>query len=158
MTSRTKTHVFSPILAFSLAALVPGGTSSGQEPASVSELEKELRETEVAFAATMAARDLDAFTGFLSEEVIFFTGDNRLRGREAVSEAWAPYFEGEAAPFSWEPEAVAVLGSGDLGFSSGPVFDPEGKRIGTFNSVWRRLPDGSWRIIFDRGCPSCDRS
>jgi ketosteroid isomerase-like protein len=24
---------------------------------------------------------------------------------------------------------------------------------GSFSSVWRREPDGSWQIIFDKGCP-----
>lgn len=116
-------------------------------------LEDELRAAERAFAKTMADRDLDAFSAFLSPEVVFFSGEEILRGPQAVSRAWARFFEDEEAPFSWQPEAVAVLDSGTLGFTSGPVLDPEGARIGTFNSVWRRLPTGGWRIVFDRGCP-----
>lgn len=112
-----------------------------------------LRAAEIAFAATMAKRDLDAFASFLSPEVVFFTGENELRGPDSVSQAWSRFFEGKEAPFSWSPEAVAVLDSGMLGFTSGPVLDPEGNRVGTFNSVWRRSGDGSWRIVFDRGCP-----
>lgn len=123
-----------------------------EEP-TVEELEAELRAAETAFAQTMADRDLDAFKGFLAEETVFFTGMTTLRGKEAVAEAWSRFFEGLAAPFSWAPEAVAVLDSGTLGFSSGPVLDPEGKRIGTFNSVWRRGARGEWKIVFDRGCP-----
>jgi ketosteroid isomerase-like protein len=33
------------------------------------------------------------------------------------------------------------------------VRDPAGTLIGTFTSIWRRETDGSWRIIFDKGCP-----
>jgi len=51
-----------------------------------------------------------------------------------------------------------LLDSGTLAMSSGPVYDPEGKRIGTFNSVWRREPDGSWKIVLDKGCPPCESS
>lgn len=108
---------------------------------------------ESAFAATMADRDLNAFVGFLDPETVFFAGPTELRGAEAVKKAWAPFFQGEAAPFSWRPEVVSVLDSGSLGLSSGPVLDPEGNRIGTFNSIWRLDPDGAWKIIFDRGCP-----
>jgi ketosteroid isomerase-like protein len=49
-----------------------------------------------------------------------------------------------------------VLDSGGLALSTGPVFDPEGHQIGTFSSIWRREPDGSWRVVFDKGCPVCD--
>ena len=76
--------------------------------------------------------------------------------KAAVVAGWAPYFEGPRAPFSWAPEQVEVLGSGSLALSSGPVRDPEGRRIGTYNSVWRRESDGRWRIVFDKGCPPCD--
>lgn len=124
--------------------------------AELSALEWELQAVETAFAQTMADRDHDAFAGFLSDEVVFFNGESRLVGRAAVAAAWAPYFEGENARFSWEPEAVAVLESGTLGLTSGPVRDPAGRRIGTFNSVWRRNGDGQWRIVFDRGCPECE--
>jgi ketosteroid isomerase-like protein len=128
-----------------------GNAASGDDP--MMNLEDELRAAETAFARTMADRDLEAFKSFLASETVFFTGNQTLRGPEAVAEAWARFFEGEAAPFSWGPEAVAVLESGTLGFSSGPVLSPEGERIGTFNSVWRRLDEGKWEIVFDRGCP-----
>jgi ketosteroid isomerase-like protein len=114
-----------------------------------------LRETELAFAKTMADRDFDAFTSFLADETIFFGRSGELRGKDAVAAAWKPYFEGPEAPFSWYPDTVAVLDSGALGLTSGPVLNPQGERIGTFNSVWRQRPDGSWEIVFDRGCPSC---
>jgi len=137
------------------AVLTHAGVVPADEGADVATLEAELRAAETAFAATMAARDLDAFSSFLADEVVFFTGDTELRGRKAVAEGWSVYFEGPDPLFSWEPEAVAVLVSGGLGFSSGPVFDPEGNRVGTFNSVWRRTAAGEWEIIFDRGCPPC---
>ncbi len=138
------------VVALMVAAVVPG-----TEPAaSVSSPEAELRATEIAFAKTMADRDHEAFVSFLDDETIFF-GPGELRGKSAVAAAWKPYFEAEAAPFSWHPEDVAVLDSGDLGLNSGPVLAPDGTRVGTFNSVWRRQEDGSWKIIFDRGCPPC---
>jgi ketosteroid isomerase-like protein len=48
---------------------------------------------------------------------------------------------------------VQVLDSGTLAISSGPVKDPAGKAVGTFNSIWRRDKDGQWRVVFDKGCP-----
>jgi len=118
--------------------------------------EADLERTELAFARTMAERDHEAFRGFLADDVVFFGAGQPLRGKQVVAETWMPFFKGPDAPFSWKPEVVAVLDSGDLGLTSGPVLDPEGKRIATFNSVWRRQKDGSWKIVFDRGCSPCD--
>jgi ketosteroid isomerase-like protein len=65
-------------------------------------------------------------------------------------------FERIAAPFSWEPDQVEVLESGTLALSCGQIQDQEGRRIGTFQSVWRLEADGSWRIVFDKGSPPCN--
>lgn len=121
----------------------------------VEDLAARVRAQETAFASTMSERDLPAFLSYVSEEAIFLTG-RELRGIEAIGEGWAPFFEGDAAPFSWEPADVVVLDSGALALSSGPVFDADGNRIGTFNSIWRLEADGRWRVVFDKGCPPCD--
>lgn len=106
---------------------------------------------ELAFAKTMAERDFEAFLTFVSPEAVFFDGDGALRGRDAIGAAWEAYFEGDEAPFSWAPDTVEVLESGALALTSGPVRVPTGEVVGRFNSIWRRDPDGVWRIVFDRG-------
>jgi ketosteroid isomerase-like protein len=111
---------------------------------------------ESSFAATMAARDLKAFETYVATEAVFFGRHGVMRGKEAVVEGWKSLFLGPKAPFSWRPEAVEVLDSGKLAHSSGPVMDPEGTLVGTFNSVWRLEADGRWRVVFDKGCPVCD--
>ena len=117
--------------------------------------EKQVFDREKAFAQTMAERDIDAFGGFISNEGIFL-GNTALRGRTAVVEAWASYFEGESAPFSWEPETVLVLDSGDLALSTGPVYNSEGIKTAIFTTTWRQEEPGVWRVVFDRGNKACD--
>lgn len=131
-----------------MSALTGPASVGGTEPPS-----DDLGAIETAFAATMADRDLEAFAGFLDDETVFFAGPTELRGKKAVVDAWSSFFDGENPPFSWKPEVVSVLESGNLGLTSGPVLDPDGKRIGTFNSIWRKNTDGIWKIVFDRGCP-----
>lgn len=120
-------------------------------------LSRTVEDTERAFAATMARRDHAAFVSFLSEEAVFFSNSGPLRGRQAVADAWKPYYEKAEPPFSWAPERVEVLDSGTLALSTGAVRDPAGKPIGTFTSVWRLEAPGTWRIVFDKGCPVCER-
>lgn len=119
-------------------------------------LAAQVADTERAFAKTMADRDHAAFASFLSDEAVFFSDPQVLRGRQAVADGWKRLYQGAQAPFSWEPDRVEVLDSGTLALSSGPVRDPQGKRVGTFNSVWRREPGGAWKVVFDKGCPPCD--
>jgi ketosteroid isomerase-like protein len=120
------------------------------------ELKEQVRRTEIAFAKTLADRNPAAFRSFLSKETIFVSGGRASRGPDQVFERWKSYFDGASAPFSWEPDHVEVLDSGELALSSGPVRDPSGKRIGTFNSVWKHEGKGRWRIVLDNGCPACD--
>ena len=126
-------------------------TQGGPDPQRVADAER-------AFAATMAKRDAAGFAAHISPEAIFMGSSDAprvLRGRQMIVEAWKPYFDGPAAPFSWEPDIAEVLDSGTLALTSGPVHDPKGELIGRFNSIWRLEPDGRWRIVFDRGAPVC---
>lgn len=136
-----------------LSAFLAGCAASAARP-DLAELKRQVTETERAFAATMARRDHAGFASFLADETVFFSGKGPLRGKAVVAEAWKPFYEGPQAPFSWEPKDVEVLESGTLGISAGPVYDPQGKVVGVFNSIWRLEAPGRWRIIFDRGgCP-----
>lgn len=119
--------------------------------AQTTEAARAVEARERAFAQTMADRDLEAFGTFISPEAVFFNGNEPIRGRDAVIRAWTPFFEGDTAPFSWEPDVVEVLESGGLALSSGPVLDPEGSQAGRFNSVWRLESDGEWYVVFDKG-------
>ena len=149
----TRYTAFSIALAFALSF---SGAVCARDETSNTDLAADLRATEEAFAQTMADRDHAAFVSFLAEETVFVGPGGEIRGGEAVAAAWKPFYQGPDAPFSWQPEAATVLDSGTLGFTSGPVFAPDGKRVGTFNSVWRKQPDGSWKVVFDRGCPQCE--
>lgn len=121
-----------------------------------SELQQQVRATESAFAQTMAARDHAAFAAFLSDEAVFFSGAKALHGKAEVTLAWKRFFDAPTAPFSWQPEQVEVLPTGQLALSSGPVRDAQGKLIATFTSIWRQEAPGVWRIVFDKGNDVCD--
>ena len=137
------------------AAVIAAACTSPPEPQVIdlAARQQEVRARETAFAKTMADRDLGAFTSFISPEAVFVGVGGTTRGPQEISAAWKRFFEAPDAPFSWRPETIEVLPSGTLSLSSGPVFDPKGERIGTYNSTWRQDPDGVWRIIFDSGCP-----
>ena len=136
-----------------IGLMLLGGTALAPAAESREALAAAVKAREIAFAKTMADRDLAAFGSFVAEDAVFI-GAVPLHGRAAVVLGWKAFFDGPA-PFSWAPERVEVTSSGTLAISSGPVFDPAGKRVSTFNSAWRRDADGEWRVVLDIGCPRC---
>ena len=140
--------ILAPIVMMSAALTAPAATNA--------DLVEQVRKAETGFAKSMADRDHAAFASYLSPETVFFGGKGVLRGKAAAAAAWKRFFDEPKPPFSWSPAEVEVLDSGTLGMTSGPVLDPAGARVGTFNSLWRREKDGSWKIVFDKGCPPCD--
>jgi len=154
------THLLSVAALIAAACAAPtevGPTSAAT--ASNADLKREVTETERAFAKTMADRDHAAFTVFIADEAVFFSGpgDAPLRGKAEIARRWARFYEKPQAPFSWEPDQVEVLDSGQLALSSGPVRDAQGKLIARFTSIWRREAPGTWRIVFDKGSEVCER-
>ena len=144
-----------PILAWLiLAALL--NACAAPSPRDTYRAEREVADIERAFAKTMADRDYLAFKSFLSDDAIFFSGSTALRGKQRVADAWQRFFEMAEAPFSWQPEQVQVLESGELALSTGPVRDAHGKLFATFTSIWRREAPSQWRIVFDKGADVCD--
>ncbi len=142
------------IVGAGLSAMIGGGVFAS--PLSNAELKKQVADTERAFAATMKARDHAAFASFVADDAVFFNGPTPLHGKAAVGEFWKKFYGKGEAPFSWEPDQVEVLASGNLAMSSGPVYDPKGKLISRFNSVWRLDSQGKWKVVFDRGEEVCD--
>jgi len=137
-----------------LAISTPASSHDKAKP-SLAELTEQVRATEIAFAKTLADRDVKTFTSMIAPDVIWL-GERPLHGPAEVVTSWQKYFDGPKAPFSWAPEIVEVQEGGTLALSRGPVLSPEGKRVGTYTSIWRREKSGKWMIIFDSGCPGCD--
>lgn len=131
------------------------GAAAAAPPANAA-LQQQVGDAERAFAAAMRTRDFARFESFISDEAIFSGGEQPLRGKAAIAEVWKRYFVKPDAPFSWTPEHVEVLASGTLANTSGPVYDPSGKLIAHFNSIWRLEAPGQWRIVFDGGTAVCD--
>lgn len=110
---------------------------------------EEVRQAETAFAKAFADRDQAKFFSFVADDATFLNGRITMTGKPEVIKRWSAFFTSKSAPFSWRPERVAVNAAGNLGLSTGPVFDPEGNQVGFFSSVWQKNAAGEWRVMFD---------
>ncbi|HEU4930163.1 MAG TPA: nuclear transport factor 2 family protein [Candidatus Krumholzibacteria bacterium] len=138
-----------------LSLMLVASVAFAISPQEREKLEAEVRAAEDAFAKTMADRDIKAFATFIADDAVFFGRERVTRGKQLTVDAWDDLFQAPAAPFSWKAESAYVLDSGDLAHSSGPVYSADGKQFGTFNSIWRRQADGTWKVVFDKGCEVC---
>jgi ketosteroid isomerase-like protein len=125
----------------------PGTTGAQENPNWTS-----LVEAERAFAATSLAKGTRAaFLEFLAEDSILFR-PGPVTGKKWIEEHPAP-----PTLLTWEPAFADVAQSGDLGYTTGPweirPGSPQDKptAYGHFVSVWKRQPDGAWKVVVDLG-------
>ena len=136
------------------AILLVACTPVGADPVA------DVRCQEVAFSRAAEDRDLESFVSFLDVDARF-VGNAVLRGPDEIAAAWQVFFADDGPTIKWRPQFVEVLASGDLAFTRGPyrllATGPDGEAVeewGTFNSVWRKDKDDTWRIILDAGSAS----
>jgi ketosteroid isomerase-like protein len=122
-----------------------GQTEREKAPASLVEAER-------AFSKTSDEKGIrEAFLAWLSPDAVVFR-PMPVEGR--------PVYEGmdpaNPAHLVWEPEVAEIAASGELGYTSGPYrMSPqrgvEPTRFGHYVSVWKKQPDGAWRVFLDIG-------
>lgn len=131
-----------------LLAMLAGPTArSAEMPAAVASLVA----AEKAFAAAAVAKSMrDAFLEYLAPDAVVFN-PGPVPGR--------PLYEKQAADKSrlvWTPQFAEVAASGSFGYTTGPWSYASDRLspplvFGHFVSVWKKQPDGAWRVVLDVG-------
>lgn len=143
-----------------MLALAPFTSAAAQPPASktVTKIDPSLQalaDTERAFAALGAEKGVrESFMAYFAPDGIWFVPHPKktvedLRSRPAPT---APL----TRKLEWAPEFGDVARAGDLGWDTGPArnSDLTGKtppRYSYFFSIWKKQPDGAWRVQLDLG-------
>lgn len=111
------------------------------------------------FDRVTAAKGADGWTSFFAENGRMFQSNGQIiAGKKAIREAMAPLFAGAANSLRWRPVTAEVAQSGELGYTTGEsllrMVGADGKlmiRPGRYVTIWRRQPDGSWKVELDIG-------
>ena len=122
----------------------------------MNKVEKEIFETEKAFAALAKGKGLKvAFTTFASDDAVLMRGNELIRGKKEIE----AYFENQTlknVQLDWAPDFISVAASGELGYTYGQYqfegTDIDGKTLnatGIFHTVWRKEASGEWRFVWD---------
>jgi uncharacterized protein (TIGR02246 family) len=118
---------------------------------------KTIRDTEAAMMKAASTRDLDAFVAFYTDDASILSPNAPIfTGKQPIKDGLKPMLADPQFSLVLVPTRVEVAKSGDLAFTQGPYkmsfsdvrgnkFEDEGKYL----TVWRKLPDGTWKIIED---------
>ena len=81
-------------------------------------------------------------------------------GRDAIAKAIAPALAQPGSSLVWVPAQGGSWIQGVLGFTTGSFtythVNAQGRTAaehGTYLTIWRRQPDGAWKVVFDTGDP-----
>jgi ketosteroid isomerase-like protein len=111
-----------------------------------------LVEAERSFAAASVAKGIRAaFLEYLADDAVVFLPEP-MNGKEGYSNR--PESEAE---LSWYPAYADISASLDWGYTTGPYefrAKPEDEKpvgAGFYLSVWKKQPDGQWKVAVDQG-------
>jgi ketosteroid isomerase-like protein len=116
-----------------------------------------LFDLEARFAKDVAARGGVAFADWFADDgVALGNGAPPQHGKVAITRSanWSP----QVYQLSWTPTDAMMGPSGDMGYTwghfEGHSKDANGNPItttGRYITVWRRQPDGNWKVVLDAG-------
>src|SRR5687767_10018900 len=114
--------------------------------------QQELFDAERAFVRLAAERGFrDSFYAYFADDGIAFN-PHPFRVRAALANQ--PSAPGPMGA-DWAPVYGDISAAGDLGWNTGPLVfagrDGQPARHGMFFSVWKRQPDGSFKVVLDIG-------
>ena len=112
-----------------------------------------------AFAQETAARGVEGWVAFFAEDGKMFPPEGIATGKDAKRDARAGSFSDPGRQLTWEPSSAVVSAPGDLAYTLGrwELLSTETTGSagvlarGNYVTIWRREPDGSWKVVVDIG-------
>lgn len=156
-------------LGLSACALTPTGPESAEAGVGSPPEQPDSQRSPLELAAdellaadrAFAAKSLEvgapaAFARFFDAEGLQLSGNGEAQGPEAVRAALA---SGPPMILSWEPRYAEVFAPGFWGWTWGDwqAHEPGagGRRVaqGRYVNLWKKQPDGNWKVRLDIGSP-----
>jgi ketosteroid isomerase-like protein len=109
------------------------------------------------FDAAVAAHGVDAWIAEFASDTAIWDGAKLVHDRELYRTKMGPLLSKPGNALRWQPEWAEA--QGDLGYTTGKwqlhALGADGqdqvKATGKYVTVWRRQPDGTWKVVFDMG-------
>jgi uncharacterized protein (TIGR02246 family) len=117
----------------------------------------EIKAADAAWAEAAASKSVERMLEFYDDEAVFIGQDGKVvTGLENLRAAWTAFFAAPGIALRWKVQEVKASRSHDLAWSYGPWETEQGlpgqqtRRSGTYVFVWRKQPDGRWKVLVDK--------
>lgn len=147
-----KTKVFHLFLSLLIILIQSCIQKSGNE-----EVKNEIRITENDFQQLLNTKGAaEAFYTFAADSaVIKRANDSLIIGKESIKEFYSkPIYKNAIAV--WKPDFIDLSDDGTMAYTFGKYLwtftDSSGNKTnysGVFHTVWKRMPDQSWKYVWD---------
>jgi len=142
------------IMGFALACQQPPPPSPPDTRAAD---ERAVREADAAWSKAAAAKDVEAYVGFLAEDALVLPPNApMLTGEESMRKGLSEEMANPGFALSWQASKVEASRGGDLAYTVGTyqftMTGPKGKPVtdrGKYVTIWRKQPDGKWKVVAD---------
>jgi ketosteroid isomerase-like protein len=113
-----------------------------------------------AFDAAVAGGGSEAWVEwFDADGAMIQPGVGEIRGLDAIRSA-VTYLDDAGTSLRWAPARADIAASGELGWTTGSYLVASTAEDGSvtrgegrYVSIWRRQPDGAWKVVMDLGNP-----
>lgn len=152
--TKCKDHRIATVIAAGAYLLLVGVGCTNSQRTSLSSADvAAVREADQAYATAWLANDPESLMATLTEDAVLVpSGIPAVEGVEAIREFWWSADSPPTTVTEFTAVQREIAGHGDLGFVRGSFtlrFEYDGENYsnrGTYISLLRRMPDGSWRI------------
>ncbi len=148
-------------IAFALLALASFPALAADPPATRAAKPADvLIAADLAFGRDAAARGLPGWMDWFAEDSAVFPTDAPPATGKAAVRAYYERIRFDPRNLAWTPVRAELAASGEVGYTWGTwtwtAKGPDGKSTsatGKYMTIWRRQPDGSYKVEADIGAP-----
>ncbi len=112
--------------------------------------EAAIRQAEEAWATAIASKSVEETVAFYDPEAL--TAGSAMtpaRGLAAVRAMWVGAFAQKGFSLAWKAEKIVINESETMAYSSGTWRMAGPNATGPYLAVWRKQPDGQWKVFID---------
>jgi uncharacterized protein (TIGR02246 family) len=143
--------------AVSLALGACTNSSGDAGAADADSVQQAIKADEATMNQDFKAKNMEGLAGHYADDAYFVAGGAAADGSTEIRKFFANSSTDPAFSVSFSSDKVAVGASGDLAYSRGKFTekytDPKTSKVmtgsGTFLTVYKKQPDGSWKIVED---------